>query len=196
MSDPNQTYSPQPVGYVPIEYTPQRPTSVTVLAIIGIVLATLTLVICMPLAVVPFFIPAVTDQNPGVAAIKNNTALFAWTLAGAGIGMVTSILLLVASIGSLKLLAWARHGMIAYAVITILMTIVNTVIQFAFVFPITLSPSNLPPGAPPNTMGMIKAFTYGSTLVGVTIMLVLPVCILIFFRKAHVVDAFERRVTL
>ena len=86
--------------------------------------------------------------------------------------------------------------MISYAVIDILALIANTIVQVAFVFPITLAPENLPPGTPANALGMIKAISYGSTAFVVLLFMIHPVMILIFFRKQHVVDAFERRMTL
>jgi hypothetical protein len=187
---------PEAQTYVPLDYAPPRPSSVTVISIIGIVMAALSLIICLPISIVPFFVPAMLEQNPGLAAVKKDTALFAFSLAGFGLGMVLAFVLLAGSIGSLKLMKWARPTMIAYAALSIIMTIVNIAAQFLFIFPVTLSPQNMPPGTPPNAMGMIKAITYGSTFFGVIIILVLPVLILIFFNKRHVVDAFERRLSL
>lgn len=195
MSDPNVPGA-QPVGYVPLDYAPTRPTSVTVLSIIGIVLAVLSLVVCFPLQFASFVVPQMGSESPGVLAIRNNTPAFAFTLANAAINIVITIMLLVCAIGSLKLLRWARQGMLAYSIITIIMAIVGTLGQILLIFPITLAPENLPPGTPANALGMVKTISYVSTIFVVLIILVLPVCILIFFRKPHVVDAFERRMTL
>lgn len=195
MSDPNIP-SAQPVGYVPLDYTPTRPTSVTVLSIIGIVLAVLSLVVCFPMQFASFVVPQMGSEAPGMIAIKNSTPAFAFTLANGAISILITIMLLICSIGSLKLFRWARQGMIAYAILTIITAIVGTILQFILIFPITLAPENLPPGTPANALGMAKVAAYIFTVLIVVIVLVLPICILIFFNRPHVKDAFERRMTL
>ena len=199
MSDPNipdaQSYQSQKHDYVPVDYAPTRPTSVTVLSIIGIVIAALSL-ICLPTSVLPFFVPAMQQNNPGIGAIKASPALFGWTLGSAATGILMSLLLLVGSIGALRLIRWARPAMLAYAVLSILMSIVTMVVQLAFVLPVSLAPQNLPPGTPASAMGMVRGIAYGSTILFSLIFMALPTMILIFFRKPHVVDAFERRITL
>lgn len=185
----------QPVGYVPVDYMPTRPTSVTTLAIIGIVLAALTLIVCTPLGIVPYFVPAMEAQSPALGAIKSNTALFAFLIASVAAGAVAALLLLFASIGSLRLNKWARPGMIAYAFIFILLSVVTLVANFAFVFPITTSPEYLPPEAK-QMASMMKNITYGGTACMTLVFQLYPAAILYFFTRQHVVDAFEKRITL
>lgn len=192
----SQPAIPEAQSYVPLDYAPPRPTSVTVISIIGIVLAALSLIFCLPVSVVPFFVPKMLEQNPGLLAVKNDTVRFAFSLGSFGMNVVMALLLLIASIGSLKLMRWARQAMIAYAVLTILLTVVFVAGQMFLIFPVTLAPENMPPGTPPNAIGMIKAFSYGSVAFGALIALILPVFILIFFNKQHVVDAFERRLSI
>ncbi len=185
MSDPNIPTA----QYVPLDYAPTRPTSVTVLSIISIVFAALG-VICVPIGIVSYFIPTVQESNPGIAAVKNNPPLFAWVLASNLFGFVMSIVLMAAAIGSLKLLKWARSLMIAYSIIGILTSIIVTVINTIWLTPVMIQ------NAPAQAQGIVKVSSYVGAVIGLVFGLTMPVLVLIFFRKPHVVDAFERRLTL
>lgn len=77
-------YPPPPVQ-PPIEYAapafpppPRRPTSVTVLSIIGIILGAMG-VICTPLGLIQYFVDF-GQPNPVIDAIKENKLAFAWTI--------------------------------------------------------------------------------------------------------------------
>lgn len=191
MSDPNIPHastSPAP-GYVPIDYTPPKPTSVVVLSIIGIVFGVLGLV-CVPLGLASYFVPSMQAQNPGIAAVKANPPLFAWVLASNLFGLLLSVLLLLGSIGSLRLMKWARSLMIAYSVIGIAATIVISVVNLVWLTPVMFE------NVPPEVRGVVKVSSYVGAVLGILFGLAMPVLILVFFRKPHVVDAFERRITL
>ncbi len=193
MSDPNipnATQVPgQPVGYVPLDYAPTRPTSVTVLSIISIVFALLG-VICVPLGLTAYFVPAMQQGNPGIAAVKSDTPLFAWVLISNLIGFVMSIVLMAGAIGSLKLMTWARHLMLAYAAISIVVTIVVTIVNTIWLTPVMVQ------STVPEAQAIVKWSSYIGAVIGMLFGLTMPVLVLIFFRKPHVVDAFERRLRL
>lgn len=184
-----QNYGP-PGGY-PMNYAippVQRPTSVTVLSIIGIILAALAL-LCTPFQ----FIGLLVDTglpNPQVDAIKENTLILALTIGVSVIGLLMAVVLLASSIGSLKLKPWARKGMIAYSIITIILTIVNTVVQVAVVMPEMM---NSPQMAQLSDQERQMATVIGGGVglfCGISIGTIFPIFVLIFFNRRNVKEAF------
>jgi len=153
---------PQPLAY---GYQPIRPTSVTVLAVIGIILGSLG-VLGTGCAVM-FMIGARQQfQNQIQAPL-------AWLAVSALIGVAMCVLLLASSIAALKLIAWGRKGMLAYAMVGIVMNVVNAVVNLIY-------------------MDSSKAaFMVGVALGGLVIGMIYPVCVLVFMKKPHVVAAFE-----
>jgi hypothetical protein len=190
MSDPSMPppsgYEPTPLAYqVPVP--PLRPTSVSVIAIIGIVLASLGL-ICTPFALIPFFMTSAAAQNPQIQMMHDSKPLMAWTIGSLAINFVLAILLLAASIGSLRLSAWARKGMIAWAIASSAMAIIGTAVQCVFVLPQLLAKMN---SGNPADYGAAIGGIVGAVF-GIIFSLILPAFILVYYRKPHVVDAFAQ----
>ena len=115
----------------PVEYstptTPEaapRPTSVGVIAGIGIVLGALFL-LCKPANLfVNLFMP-MPAPNPLIDAMRNEPTLRFFILFSTVTGTLISLLLFISSLGSLALRPWARAGMLGYAVLALLMTAVE-----------------------------------------------------------------------
>jgi hypothetical protein len=183
-------YPPPPVQ-PPVEYAapqipipPSRPTSVTVLAIIGIVFGALG-VLCTPFGLLPYFVDF-GQPNPVVDGIKANKLAFFWTMGSSILGILLAVILLAGSIGSLKLAAWARSVMLAYGAMAIVLTLAGAVINFTTIMPImNESFKDMPGGGGFAAMGgMIGA------VVGTLLFLIYPICVLIFFNSERVKHAF------
>ena len=145
-----------------------RPTSVTVLAILGIVFSSLTLLcgLCGVIAIA--FVPQQQFQAQLAHLPKP------WLIISAILNVAVAILLLSSSIASLQLATWARKAMLAYAVASLVMSFVGVIASFVFADP------NQPPA-------MTAAIAIGSFVLG----LVYPICVLYFFTRPHVIAAFE-----
>src|SRR2546428_652547 len=108
---PGQTPGPDPQpellqytdggAYAPAAASPPRPASVTVVACIGIVLGALGL-FCKPASLAVFVIK-MPFQHPVVEAIRNDSFIRGSMIVSAATGWVISLLLLLASVGSLRL---------------------------------------------------------------------------------------------
>ena len=172
---------------------PLRPTSVTVLAILGIIFGGMG-VLCKPLSLAAIFIPQ-PAPNPAVEMQKD---MMAFNLANAAVGTAVSVLLLAASIGCLSLKPWARKGMLTYAGLALALTVVGAIITFVWMMPkiqemqrqmmAQQSAGGTPP--PPQMMSIVQsAGTIGAVL-GTVGALIYPTCLLYFFTRPNVKSAF------
>ena len=183
-----------------------RPTPVTVLAIIGIILGSFG-VLCKPLGLLPLFVDfaAMTPggvKNPILDAQRNDPFLFGWTVGSTVVGTAISVLLLSGSIGSLYLKPRARKAMVAYAVAAAAMTLINAVVTFVWVLPAMAAAQQqmmqqmARPGAPaPPREAMavfVKASGVGGAVMGTLFGLVFPAFVAFFFTRGEVKDAFAR----
>lgn len=185
-----QGYDPNnPPPFIPYASAPPkpRPTSVTVLAIIGIILAALGL-LGNACGVFAPFIPK--GVNPVMDAMYGNKRVVAWTVGSAGVKMVLSLFLLVCSIASLNLSRWARGGMILYSLIAIIVDIVGALVGFLVINPIMqrqlAAMATIRQPAWSAMAGQIGG------VCGAVFMLIFPVCVLVFFSRTEVKEAFNR----
>lgn len=145
-----------------------RPTSVTVLAIIGIVLASLGLLSAICGSAV-FLFMNVPELQASIAHLPK-----AWLVISMAINLGLSILLLSSSIASLQLSTWARKAMLAYAIAGVIMSFVSVAV--ALMFP---DPRQAP--------ALATGIAVGTFVLG----LIYPAFILLFFTRPHVVAAFQ-----
>src|SRR5262245_31722845 len=103
----------------------QKPTSVMVLGILGIIFALLGVCGLFSTAAV-FMAGSSLGPNPAMDAMRNDTVYLAFAGVSVGLGLITTVLLLVSSIGSLALQPWARLGMLIYAGVTVVTTLVGS----------------------------------------------------------------------
>ena len=166
-----------------------RPTSVSVLAGIGIVLGSLS-VLCKPAGMIMQLMIKLPQPNPVMDLFREDPTLRAFTIGSTLTGTLISLLLLLSSMGSLALRPWARTGMLAYACLAILMTFIGQAIGYFVLAPEVervMRQSGLPqqPG-----------IAWMSGIVGVVIGLLMglwyPVLILVYYNRPHVRAAFER----
>ena len=179
---PPMSPPPTPLGYQgPTPAVQLRPTSVTVLAIIGIILSGLG-VLCGPFALLPY-VTTMGPPNPIVDAVKKAHALMVWMFGSSLLSWLVSLLLLICAIGSLLLKRWARSGMLVYAIISIAMGLIGLVVSITWAFPAMQRAIS---GAGGSTGGLIGG------LIGGVLGLIYPVFVLVYMRKPHVIEAFER----
>src|SRR5438128_7719791 len=94
---------PQTISYYtpPLPVPNPRPTSVTVVAILGIIFGAMA-VICSPFAMIPYFMQF-GPPNPAIDAIKNDRLIFNWMVGSLIVHWPVGVLLLASSIGALSL---------------------------------------------------------------------------------------------
>lgn len=195
---PQPPPDPDPLAYrapyAPPADVPPRPGAVTAMAIIGIVLAAGGL-LCKPASLLMFVVPMPAGPdgqpvpNPVVDAFKNDSFLRLWLIVSTGAGWLISMLLLFASIGSLRLKDWGRTGMLGYAALATLMTVVGQVVGVLALGP-ALEQAVQQSGAP--RTGMMNLPPAVGIAVGVVIGMWFPALIFWFFTRPHVKEAFER----
>ena len=159
-----------------------RPTSVTVIAIIGIIMSSLGL-LCGPFALLPYMMTLPGPPNPAIDAIKESKPLLGWMIFSTVLTLFLNILLLASGIGALKLKRWARFGMNTYAWFAIAMAIVGTVVSFVWMIP-AMTAKTSDPG--------VRAGAIGGGVGGLIGGLLLPIFILIFMNRPLARNAFEQ----
>lgn len=166
-----------------------RPTSVTVLAGIGIVLGALML-LCKPAGLVVQMFIKLPQPNPVIDIFRDDPALRAFAIGSGVTGTLISLLLLLSSLGSLALRPWARGGMLAYAGLAAAMTIVGQGVGYFLVAPEVeraMRQSGLPqqPG-----MALMSGIT--GVAIGLLLGFWYPALILVVYTRPLVKAAFER----
>ena len=162
-----------------------RPTSVTVMAVIGIIFGALGF-LCSPLALIPYFITLPTP-NPFIDSIKDDNALFMWTIAVTVMGWFLSILLLVGSIWALMLREWARQILLGWSVASSLLTVAQFLINVMVVFP---KMAEIAKADPKMAAGSVSGWIGAG--IGLALGLGIPILMLFFMTRPHVKDAFAR----
>jgi hypothetical protein len=174
--------SPYQPDYSTLPPTSRLPTSVKVLAIIGIIWAAL-LLICNGIGL---FGISGAIPNPLMDELRtNNPTVWASQIAIPVLGLVIALVLMAGSIGSLMLHNWGRVAMIVYAVIAILMGVTNAIITFVYVRPLMHQTFANQPNPEAVAMGQQIGFFCGAALV-----IVYPICVLVFMNKPSVKAAF------
>jgi hypothetical protein len=174
---------------------PLRPTSVTVLAIIGIIFGGIG-ILCKPVGVAAMFIPQPAGANPMLDLQKQ---MMAWNVANAVVGTLVSVLLLASSIGSLSLKRWARKGMLAYAGLAVVLTLIGGVVSVVWVLPkaqeaqrqMMAQQASRGAAPPPQMMNIMQAAGTAGAVIGIVLALVFPIAIAYFYTRPAIKAAFE-----
>jgi hypothetical protein len=159
---------------------------VTALATLGVVFGTFGL-LCKPTLLAVTLFLKLPQPDPTLSVIQNNPTLSAFAVVDGLTGTLTSLLLLMSSIGSLSLKGWARLGMLCYAALALALTAVVQLVGY-FVLGPEFEQAMRNAGAPaqPWTQsGWVLA-------IGVALRLWYPILILVFFNRRDVKQAFER----
>lgn len=112
---------------------PSRPSSVTVIAVVAIVFGALG-VLCTPLALLPYL--GVGGPNPVLDLVRTRPLLHAWMLGSTLLNLLLSLLLIASGIGALSLKAWARLALMAYAVMTIVLSLLGLLASAMVLLPL------------------------------------------------------------
>jgi pheromone shutdown protein TraB len=151
-----------------------RPTAVTVIGIIGIVLGILELCCNIVGMVGAGSLPMLAEmaqqsgeQSPELQQMLNNPALMRYTMVSAIVGLVLSVWMIVASILLLGMKPIGYTLMMANAVVQLLWAIVGTIVGIAIV------------GAD------------ATSFIGVPIQIAFPVAVLIVLTRPNIKEAFQ-----
>jgi uncharacterized BrkB/YihY/UPF0761 family membrane protein len=181
--------SEQPPPAQPIEYArmipPDRPTSVTVLSIIGIIFAVLGFV-GTAFALVQHVVQIGGQPNPAVDVVKENGTLLTTMITLFVLGLVLSVILLAGSILSMKCRAVGRQLMLTYVWFGLVQTAIGIAINYFIVYPAMLP--RMRPQLPPSLDG----FMYGTLIAAGLLGAIYPLCVLYYFTRPHVRAALSR----
>lgn len=169
-------------AYYPPPVNP-RPTSVTVLAIIGIVWAAI-LLLCNSVMLIPMFVE-LGVPDPVTAGIKADPVAYGWSMATVVARVVLAIALLAGSIGALMLKPAGRAAMLFYAWAIIGISLADIVMSVLVTFPIMRDALGGNPQLAPAVMGQQIGI-----IVGIVVALAYPIVVLVFMYKPHVKAAF------
>lgn len=160
-----------------------RPGAVTALAIIGIVWGSLNL-LCNGVNLIPYMAKAPVG-NPIVDQVRDNPALLGWTIGSGAIRSLLAVFLIIASIAALKLRPWSRPGLRGYAVIIIIIGLIDAAVSMLWLAP--MYKSNLPnANATAVQVGYYVGFAFG-----LAVALAYPICLLIILGRPHIKAAFS-----
>jgi hypothetical protein len=180
--------APPPTGtvpYLPQDYPGARPTSVTVIAGIGMVLGALML-LYKP-ATLALLIIKLPGDNPILEVMRNDSFIRGWMVVSVATGWLVSMLLLLSSIGSLRLRDWGRWGMLAYAALALVMTALSQVVGVLAIQPALAPALREIASKNPSSFQMSPG---SGMVVSIVLQLWFPLLILIFFTRPHVKRAF------
>lgn len=189
-----------PIAYNSGVYQPNpRPTSITVISIFAIVLGSLGL-LCGGVGLVgQLMMLASGGRNPFLRAAPplHDSALTGYNIVNSLINLILSAGFVGAGIGGLKLWPPARRALLALSIFVIFFATVTLVVQLVWVGPRTLEYAHqiqrqLGQPAPPSFVGDAqKIGQVVGAFIGWVLWCALPVCVLIFWRSARVIAAFE-----
>ena len=175
---------------------PARPTALTVAAVLGIVLASLSL-LCNIIGIFGVIMQSAMSGQPG--AVKMSPMMNGIGATMAVISLIIAITWLAVSIGLLKVAPWAISLGKKLALIHILILVLSLVVSLVVVAPETKraaeqafneqqarqgSSGNSPP--PGFAKGFAAGMAYGGPLIGFVIGLILPVTMLIALGRPSV----------
>ncbi len=161
-----------------------RPTVVTVLAVIGIVLGALGL-LCKPTNLLFYFVNFGVS-NPMLDKMKADNAMFIYSMATVSVSWLLSIVLLACSIGMLSLREWGRQGMIGWSMLTIVMDAVTQGVNWFWVMPrmkgyVGNTPN--PYGGLGQVMGVVMWLLFSMAL---------PIVVIYLLSRPAIKEAFAR----
>lgn len=188
MTDP--AIAPAPVDYAAPSLGEPRPASINFIAGIGILLGVL-FVLCKPTGLfIQLLAKLPGPPNPMVDLFRNDPTLRAFALFSGLTGTLISLLLLMSSVGSLALKQWGRTGMLGYAALAVLMTLVEQGIGTLVVGP-ELERAMRQSGVKPPA-GVAWLSGWPGVVLGLAFKLWYPTLIFYFYSRPHVKRAFEQ----
>ena len=165
----------------------ERPTSVTVFAIINLVMAGMGLLLWIAGLIFMLGLINLPEQagpNPAMEMMETSTGFQIYSYVTSGFHLLATILIISASIGMFTLQPWARKGTIVWAVYSIVSKVVTTTVQHVlFTIPMLNDATD-----DMQRTGMIV----GAVVGGVFILMLIGYHLLLIYMltRPHVVDAF------
>jgi hypothetical protein len=183
-----------------------RPTAVTVLGIMNIVLGSL-LLLCYLCGAASNLMQAASANNPRLGGADDPGVIIereiaaevpayrAYQVGNAVLGLILSTLLLVSGIGLLNMQGWARIGSIIYAVVTIPESIGSVVFQLLVLSPAMSRAFEKVPMGPAGGPGVSVLMTVVNvvTIIVGMLLIVYALILLITMLRAPVREAFTGR---
>lgn len=164
---------------------PERPTSVTVLAVITILLSCAGLA-CLPVSA---WSTLANTASPTYFIIEENPLLRFWVIASTVLGVLASFAALAGGVGAWMMEPWGRMVLLGYAIYSVVMTLVGTVISVLFFVMPMLQAIDMESETGPAMMGGAIGGVCGGLCGG----MLLPVALLFFLTRPHVTAAFAQR---
>lgn len=180
--NPYESPSPAGAGGYMAAYPPQRPVSVTVLAILGIIFGAIN-VLCTPFGLLPFLVDT-GQPNPMIDVFWGSPFFFGWMIFSVAASFILGVVLLLGSIGSLQLRPVARKLMLIYAVAALVMAVAGFAINVVIMLPLLEQID----GGGPMMAGVLGGLVGG--VVGLLFGSAFPVAILYFYTRPNVKAAF------
>lgn len=183
----------------PLNYaTPQlpqpnpRPASVTVFAILAIIFGSLGML--GTLYSMPQYLGLKFGPNPVMDAIRQDRLLVSLTLGGLVVGFSLALLQLISGVGMLSLRPAALKGIIWYAILDLVRSILTIILNLAVMNPrleeVTRQAMQSNPQLnTPQMKAIMQYSSYGGVCL-LVVLLIWPILILVFMRRPHVKAAF------
>ena len=165
-----------------------RPVSTLVLGILNLVFGAMGLLgIAMTIAMMFIPQPKSPNPNPFMRLIQENEGYALFMKISVPLGLVASVVLLLAGVGLLRLRLWGRHLSIGYAIYAIIAAVVGAAANCYFLMPLLEKASRMPAG--PEQMGLIVGAISG--MVGGCVGILYPAILLFFMFRPNVVAAMQ-----
>lgn len=162
-----------------------RPTSVSVFGVLNIVFGVSSFC-CLPFTFLTL-LPQPGSNNPVAYIIEHSLFLKIWTIGSVILGLLASIVLIIAGVGLMMMKDWGRKVSIGYGIYAILMCITAALVNVIFLIPPLLKEAG---GAGSETMAGVIGGAVGGT-VGVCASIIYPVLLIVFMTRPGVVEAFK-----
>jgi len=195
------TPPPQGLGYYPATVTRPLPASIMVISIFAIVIGALT-VLCDGMTTLSTVIFLFVSKSAALAQQNQfqTVPMKVISIVQLIIGFALGGVLLAGGIGGVQVRAWARKLLIRWAATNIVYQLLTGAIGLYFALAVTMPAMqqqfNKQPAKQPMPPGMITFISAGSVLtvvISALVLCILPICILIFWRRPNVIEAFESR---
>ncbi len=192
--DPRQSYyapSPAVLPYgTPL--APPKPASVTVLSIIGIVLASFWILGALLGVAQLIFAAAIMRRGLGANLAGIEGVLWMQAILAMVAGLI-GIALLIMAIGCLRLARWGRRGIIAVAVTDLVFIVAKAVIMIAWAIPYQQRAFAAMGNRSVTVLGSMAGMQLAMAIGQAIFMSIFPVMVLIFMTRAPVKRAFEQQ---
>jgi hypothetical protein len=192
--DPPQSM-PHYVGYgAP---TPGRPKSISVISVFAIVVGSIS---CL-CGAGGLIIAAIALGSSGSGMLAQSVesqpaAMKAWDIVQPLVGLALGIVLLFGGVGGVQGRAWARRLLVKWSPVAIVFQIFNGILHLYFALTFTIPQMRQDQQIRGAAPGIITGVAVGQVvgIVGVVVLFcILPICILVYWKRPYVVGAFEAR---